>query len=104
MPSRMTQATALVLQALAGGRSYGFDIMDATGLRSGTVFPILRRLEAAGLLQGAWESEVEAHAEGRPARRFYRLTGAGESALPGAVARLDRTRRTLDALLPAEGG
>ena len=45
-----TYSTALVLQALARGFHHGFDIMDATGLPSGTVYPILRRLDREGLL------------------------------------------------------
>ena len=47
---RITCATAQVRFALAGGLRYGFDIADATGLRGGTVYPIQRRLEAAGLV------------------------------------------------------
>ena len=47
---RMTQAAALVIRALAGGHSYGFDVMDATGLSSGTVYPTLRRMEKHGLV------------------------------------------------------
>ena len=41
----MTYQTALVLEALAAGRHHGWDIMDATDLPSGTVYPILRRIE-----------------------------------------------------------
>ena len=48
---RMTHSTALVLQALSNGRAYGFDIMDATGLPGGTIYPALRRLEAAALVE-----------------------------------------------------
>ncbi len=97
---RMTQATALVLQALSEGHRYGFDIMDATGLASGTTFPILRRLEKAGLLRGRWEEISEAHRERRPQRRLYELTGAGLEALSVASNRLADTRSHLEALLP----
>ena len=48
---RLTVQTALVLQALEKGFRYGFDIMDASGLPDGTVYPALRRLEAAGMLR-----------------------------------------------------
>ena len=44
----MTYQTALVLEAIAAGRHHGFDIMDATDLPSGTVYPILRRIEDGG--------------------------------------------------------
>lgn len=46
--ARITYPTALVLLGLREGLIHGFDIIDATGLRSGTVYPILRRLEDAG--------------------------------------------------------
>ena len=45
---RITYPIACVLQALASGFHYGFDIMEFTGLPSGTVYPILRRLDEAG--------------------------------------------------------
>lgn len=74
---RLTFATAAVLQALFAGREYGFDIAAATGLRRGTVYPILRRLEEAGMVASHWEDADPAHDEGRPPRKYYRLTGAG---------------------------
>ena len=87
MPSRppLTFATAAILQALAGGCRHGFEVMDATGLPSGTVYPALRRLESLGLVRSAWEEEATAHAAGRPRRRYYELTAAGLDA--AAVAR-----------------
>ncbi len=54
-PLRMTYATAMVLQALDRGCRHGFDIIDATGLRSGTVYPLLRRFEDAGFVRSEWE-------------------------------------------------
>ena len=94
----LTYPTALVLQALARGFHHGFDIMDATGLPSGTVYPILRRLDREGYLKSAWESQAAAQREQRPARRYYEITGAGEAMLVEAVGRF----RALDqAGLPA---
>ena len=84
---RLTYPTVLVLYAVAYGRAYGFDIIDATGLGSGTVYPILRRLERARLLRGTAERARDAHAEGRPARRTYTVTGAGMEALHAALER-----------------
>lgn len=75
-----------VLQAIADGYQYGFDVIDQTGLPSGTVYPALSRLERDGYLRSAWEDEASAHAEGRPARRYYRLTAPGAKALATAVA------------------
>ena len=54
---RLTYPTALVLQALLDGYHHGFDVMEATGLPSGTVYPILRRLDAEGCVRSRWEKE-----------------------------------------------
>jgi PadR family transcriptional regulator PadR len=83
----LTYPTALVLQALARGFHHGFDIMDATGLPSGTVYPILRRLDREGLLSSAWEKHATAQREQRPSRRYYEITGAGEAMLAEAIER-----------------
>jgi PadR family transcriptional regulator, regulatory protein PadR len=79
-----------ILQAVAHEYHYGFDIMDVTGLPSGTVYPALRRLEASGLLISKWEDEGIARTEQRPARKYYKLTAAGRQSLDAAV---DRYRR-----------
>jgi len=86
---------ALILSALAAGSRYGLEVIDRTGLSSGTVYPALRRLQAAGLVDGAWEEERSAHVEGRPARRYYRVTPAGEATLSEAVARINAQQRAL---------
>ncbi|HEX8361804.1 MAG TPA: PadR family transcriptional regulator [Longimicrobium sp.] len=87
----LTYPTALVLHALSLGQSYGFDIMDATGLPSGTIYPLLRRLERIGCVEAHWEDEREAAAEGRPARKYYRVTAEG-------LELLDRARSRFQAL------
>jgi DNA-binding PadR family transcriptional regulator len=94
----MTQVTALVLRAVSAGYRYGFDVMDACALPSGTVYPALRRLEKAGLLKSVWEDADTAHADGRPRRRTYELTPAGAGALAEAEAKLAEARRQLDEL------
>jgi PadR family transcriptional regulator PadR len=83
----LTYQTALVLEALAAGRHHGWDIMDATDLPSGTVYPILRRIEEEGLVRARWEKESEARREQRPPRRYYELTPAGVTRLGEARAR-----------------
>lgn len=83
----MTYQTALVLEALAADRHHGWDIMDATDLPSGTVYPILRRIEQEGLVSARWEKEGEARREQRPARRYYELTPAGRARLGEARAK-----------------
>ncbi|HKH90390.1 MAG TPA: PadR family transcriptional regulator [Gemmatimonadaceae bacterium] len=86
MPVRLTRSTTLVLVALARGVRHGFDLLDETGLESGTVYPILRRLERAGLVRSRWEAVQRARAEGRPPRRYYELSGAGAEVLQEALA------------------
>lgn len=83
---RLSITAVSVSHAIAGGYQYGFDIIDQTGLPSGTVYPALSRLERDGLVKSAWEDETEAHAEGRPARRYYKLTAAGVKALAEAAS------------------
>ena len=83
----MTYQTALVLEALAAGRQHGWDIMDATDLPSGTVYPILRRIEEEGLVRARWERDGAARREQRPPRRYYELTAAGHTRLGEARAR-----------------
>lgn len=83
----MTYPTALILQAIANGYRHGFDIMEITGLPSGTVYPALRRLERAEAVSSRWEDAEIAQGEQRPARRYYELTASGEAALERAVSR-----------------
>jgi PadR family transcriptional regulator PadR len=82
-----TYPTTLVLHALANDLRHGFDVIDATGLPSGTVYPILRRLEREGFVSGRWEDAAIAHDEQRPPRRYYELTAAGKTVLETARAR-----------------
>lgn len=84
---KLTYPTSLVLQALARGFHHGFDIMEATGLPSGTVYPILRRLDREGLLESAWEKQADAQREQRPPRRYYDITAAGKGVLADAAQR-----------------
>ena len=82
MPAiRLSYAAAVILQALAEGYRYGFDVMDFVGLPSGTVYPALRRLEAAGLVKSQWEKPEVSQREARPARKYYDLTRSGREAL-----------------------
>ena len=81
----LSPAAVAVLQAIAAGVRHGFDIMDSTGLPSGTVYPILGRLERAARVRSRWESPMIAQREKRPARRYYEISGAGVQALAGAV-------------------
>ena len=83
---RLSITAVSVLHAIADGYQYGFDVIDQTGLPSGTVYPALSRLERDGLVRSAWEDEQAAHADGRPARRYYKLTTTGMKALADAAS------------------
>ena len=93
----LSHAASVILQAVANDYRYGFDIMDVTGLPSGTIYPALRRLEEMGLVKSRWEKDGIAQREQRPPRKYYEVTAAGEAALSEAVKRY----RLLDRLLPA---
>ena len=67
-----TRVLAEFLQCETAWR-YGYDISQDTGLRSGTLYPILMRLAEHRLLETSWET-VEA---GRPPRHLYKLTRDG---------------------------
>ena len=81
MPRRPGFATLAILKAVANGYRHGFDIIDITGLRGGTVYPALGKLEAEGYLQSNWEDPRVAQEEGRPPRRYYELRKAGHTLL-----------------------
>jgi PadR family transcriptional regulator len=55
---------------------YGYDLMKASGLPSGTLYPMLSRLQDQGLVSSAWEPPG-GDGSGRPARRYYWLTDEG---------------------------
>ena len=85
-PRRLGYATVSILRAIAQGAQYGLDIMTRTGLPSGTVYPTLTRMERRGFVKGHWETGSAALAEGRPRRRYYKLTTAGMRACAAALA------------------
>ena len=86
---RMTISTQLVLAVLLGDPAeerYGLEIGAEAGLPSGTVHPILARLEGLGWLESRWE-DIDPSEQGRPPRRYYRLTGAGAASARAALSR-----------------
>jgi PadR family transcriptional regulator PadR len=90
---RMTPQTIAVLRALLEDPTtprYGLDIARQAGLKTGTLHPILRRLQQAGLIESFWEDPADHEDEGRPRRRYYRFTGHGATTTAyQAVARAD---------------
>jgi PadR family transcriptional regulator, regulatory protein PadR len=89
---RLTHATLKVLSSImAAGRAEmsGSQIAVETGLASGSLYPILLRLERCGFLKSRWE-KINPSEEGRPRRRLYKMTTAGAAL----------TRSSLSELLP----
>ena len=89
MPRDLSVAAMAILGAIADGTAYGFDLMDRTGLPSGTVYPALARFERDGLVRSGWEDARRAQREKRPPRRYYEITAEGARTLKDA---LDRVR------------
>ncbi|MBG0819858.1 helix-turn-helix transcriptional regulator [Planomonospora sp. ID91781] len=100
----MTLATQAVLKVFLEDLSasrYGFDIAREAGLATGSLYPILARLEQAGWVESFWEDQ-ESTELGRPRRRYYRLTDDGACQARSALeATLRRT--TPRSWLPARG-
>ena len=115
---RMTPHTQTVLRALLGRGTdterrataltngvYGLELSRLTNLPNGTLFPVLERLVQAGWVERYWEQDETAEAEGRPRRRYYRITQQGvelaTDALPTTQGATTPTRR--GALRPDPG-
>jgi PadR family transcriptional regulator PadR len=83
---RLSPQTISVLRVLGQNPAewrYGLELSTATGLKSGSLYPILARLDERGLLESKW---LEPDRAGRPPRHAYRLTSAGRAALREAAA------------------
>lgn len=84
---RITLQTLQVLRILLTDpmeEHYGLEISRRSGLPTGSIYPILTRLEAAGWITSAWE-EIDESREGRRRRRYYRLTDDGAQRAQEAV-------------------
>jgi DNA-binding PadR family transcriptional regulator len=87
MPRKPSIQTRLIFQAFLDSPSdetYGFELAEKTGLPSGTIYPILRRLEEEGLLRSRW-GMVQGEGQ-RRRRRYYELTGTGRRVAHQATA------------------
>jgi PadR family transcriptional regulator PadR len=101
---RMTLPTQLVLRAMLQDPSremYGLQICTEAGLPSGTIHPILARLETAGLLVSSWE-DGSASEKGRPRRRYYKFSEDGAEHARLALARAYQKARPKLALNPLD--
>ncbi len=84
--SGFSAQTLSVLAALCAQPSrwhHGYALAGQTGLKSGTLYPILIRLADRGLVEACWQDEPQ---PGRPRRHLYRLTAAGLAATVDALA------------------
>ena len=72
--SRQAQSLLLALADAGQDWRHGYELAQATGLRSGTLYPLLIRLEAQGHLEAEWQPPAS---PGRPPRHAYRLTASG---------------------------
>lgn len=98
---RLSAPLERVLRALLEDPSeprYGYDLMKAAHLASGTLYPMLARLQRDGLLVSEWEQPRTGDQDGRPPRKYYRLTGEGIR-----VARLELAAADLNAPRTAGG-
>jgi PadR family transcriptional regulator len=89
---RLTWATLKVLKVLMDDpahQRYGLEIGRASGLPSGSIYPLLMRLERSGWLTSAWE-DVDPKQAGRPRRRLYQLTGQGREVARRALENAQR--------------
>ena len=88
--SAQTLAVLADLCATPSQWRHGYGIAKDTGLKSGTLYPVLIRLADRGLVEARWEDEQPA---GRPRRHLYRLTPAGLAAATAALAQAPSTGR-----------
>ena len=95
---KLSHTSAIILQAIYCGCVYGYNVMETTGLPSGTVYPALRRLEQDGLIRSQWERQSIADAGQRPPRKYYRLTPAGKAALQASQKRYPLLARLVQSL------
>lgn len=105
MPPRMTGSTRKVLEVLIAARGesvYGLEIGKEAGLASGTLYPILDRLSREGWLEPSWE-DIDPAREGRPRRRYYRLTADGDVAAVRALQKRRPARNRLRLAIAPEG-
>lgn len=76
---RVTETTKRVLRYIwfSWGGTYGFDIANNARLSTGSVYPILHRLEKEGWIEGIWETRTKNVYSPRPPRKYYELTPLG---------------------------
>lgn len=92
--SPQTRAVLAALAAQPQAWRHGYDLSRETGLKSGTLYPLLIRLADQGLLEAEWRAPLQ---PGRPPRHAYRLTGAGQALAATQPLEIARTIRPMEA-------
>ena len=101
---KMTETQERVLRAFLEDPTaarYGYDLMRAARVQSGTLYPMLARWAEDGLVESEWEAVADAGRGGRPPRKFYRLTAEGVRVARLELAEQDAARRAAVAARPA---
>jgi PadR family transcriptional regulator PadR len=102
---RMTMQTLRVLKVLLDEplvEHFGLEISRKAGLPTGSIYPILARLEQAGWLESAWE-DIDPVVAGRRRRRYYKLSSDGAEKARGAVREAQQSISPTPRLRPAPG-
>ena len=94
---KLSHTAALILQSIELGEGYGFDIMTATGLPSGTVYPALLKLEQEGFVASEWGVS-----DNNRKAKYYRLTAAGRKRVNREAAAWTQTTAILARFLNME--
>lgn len=87
--SNPARALLAALLDARGRWSYGYELTSLTRIKSGTLYPLLIRLEAQGYLEAEWQQPV---GSGRPPRHAYRLTPVGQQMARAEATASDRAR------------
>jgi DNA-binding MarR family transcriptional regulator len=86
-PPRVTMVVLDILDAVISTTdddpAWGLKLCEQTGHGTGTIYPALDRLLAAGWISDRWEEPAPAD---RPRRRYYEITADGRAAYAGAMA------------------
>ncbi len=108
---KMTGPVQQVLRALledAAIPRYGLQISKQAGLETGTLYPVMARLEGVGWVESSWEDPDLSIRDGRPRRRYYQLTKDGAEqarlALAEISGRHEKRRSSLGAVPPGPLG
>jgi PadR family transcriptional regulator, regulatory protein PadR len=108
---KMTGPVQLILRAMLADPAalrYGLEISKMADLETGTLYPVMARLEAVGWVQSSWEDPDLGVREGRPRRRYYQLTRDGAEQARFALAEIAqlraRRRATLSPVQPGTMG